>query len=253
MNNESDNILHHLLTHDHTEVDPSWVIEQAEKYPAFFFPAALLLKNNPGAVDEDTRLQLQQEIILSCPDRIALTDFVDPKHSGWDRFYPSSSGQPTDTVKTIDDFISTYGGASSPEEDALLERLLFNPAPADYFASTPEAYDTEHPLALPPELRPSDDTQSVDEIAPATDDSPADNPTHKNKPHHHSTPHVGSEDTLLRESLAKIFIKQHRYERAFEIISKLSLNYPEKSVYFADQLRFLQKLIINQRYLDKEQ
>ncbi|WP_243349329.1 tetratricopeptide repeat protein [Parabacteroides sp. FAFU027] len=53
------------------------------------------------------------------------------------------------------------------------------------------------------------------------------------------------DDDLLTESLAKIYIKQKRYYRAIEIIRKLSLKYPEKSVYFADQIRFLEKLIYN--------
>ncbi|MDR0976793.1 MAG: tetratricopeptide repeat protein, partial [Prevotellaceae bacterium] len=46
-------------------------------------------------------------------------------------------------------------------------------------------------------------------------------------------------------TLAKIYIKQQRYEKALEIIKKLSLNYPNKNSYFADQIRFLEKLIIN--------
>lgn len=58
-----------------------------------------------------------------------------------------------------------------------------------------------------------------------------------------------TDDSLLSESLAKIFIKQGRYERAYEIISGLNLKFPKKSAYFADQLRFLKKLIINQRRL----
>ncbi len=53
------------------------------------------------------------------------------------------------------------------------------------------------------------------------------------------------EEDLLTESLAKIYIKQKRYYKAIEIIKKLSLKYPEKSIYFADQIRFLEKLISN--------
>lgn len=60
---------------------------------------------------------------------------------------------------------------------------------------------------------------------------------------------VESEDSMdescFTETLAKIYIKQHRYEKALEIIKKLSLNYPKKNAYFADQIRFLEKLIIN--------
>ena len=53
------------------------------------------------------------------------------------------------------------------------------------------------------------------------------------------------DDSYFTETLAKIYIKQHRYEKALEIIKKLSLNYPKKNAYFADQIRFLEKLIIN--------
>ena len=47
------------------------------------------------------------------------------------------------------------------------------------------------------------------------------------------------------ETLAKIYIKQGRYSKALEIIRRLNLEYPKKNAYFADQIRFLEKLIIN--------
>jgi hypothetical protein len=47
------------------------------------------------------------------------------------------------------------------------------------------------------------------------------------------------------DTLAKIYLKQKRYDRALEIFKGLSLKYPEKNVYFADQIRFLEKLIIH--------
>jgi hypothetical protein len=53
-----------------------------------------------------------------------------------------------------------------------------------------------------------------------------------------------SEDSFT-VTLAKIYLKQKRYDRALEIFKSLSLKYPEKNVYFADQIRFLEKLIIN--------
>ncbi|MCX6307310.1 MAG: tetratricopeptide repeat protein, partial [Bacteroidia bacterium] len=45
------------------------------------------------------------------------------------------------------------------------------------------------------------------------------------------------------DTLARIYLKQKRYDRALEIFKGLSLKYPEKNVYFADQIRFLEKLI----------
>ena len=53
------------------------------------------------------------------------------------------------------------------------------------------------------------------------------------------------EETFNTESLAHIYIKQRKYERALEIIKGISLKNPEKNIYFADQIRFLEKLIIN--------
>ena len=49
-------------------------------------------------------------------------------------------------------------------------------------------------------------------------------------------------------TLAKIYIRQQRYEKALEIMRKVSMNNPKKSAYFADQIRFLQKLIINKNH-----
>ena len=53
------------------------------------------------------------------------------------------------------------------------------------------------------------------------------------------------DDNYLTETLAKIYVKQQRYDKALEIIKKLNLKYPKKNTYFADQMRFLERLIIN--------
>lgn len=53
------------------------------------------------------------------------------------------------------------------------------------------------------------------------------------------------DDSFFTESLAKIYIKQGKYHKAIEIIKKLSLNYPKKSIYFAEQIKELEELIIN--------
>lgn len=53
------------------------------------------------------------------------------------------------------------------------------------------------------------------------------------------------EDSLLSETLSKIYIQQGHYDKALRIIRSLSLNYPEKSRFFADQIRFLERIIEN--------
>jgi len=170
----------------------------------------------------------------------------------WRDFYPAreeSEGKRTDDV--IDVFLRTYGSCT-PEENALLERMIFNPTP-DYG----EMLAREEQENLP-EMPADTDSQDAKIAAFILSQHPA--AKHEETPepaeeaeeevHRPVTRPEHNDDSLLSESLARIFIKQHRYERAYEIISGLNLKFPKKSAYFADQLRFLQKLIINQRRLD---
>ena len=51
------------------------------------------------------------------------------------------------------------------------------------------------------------------------------------------------ETSFFTETLANIYIKQGKYDKALEIIKRLYLEYPNKNRYFADQIRFLEKII----------
>ena len=52
------------------------------------------------------------------------------------------------------------------------------------------------------------------------------------------------DEGYFTEALAKIYIKQGDYSKALEIIQRLNLLFPKKSAYFADQIRFLEKIIL---------
>lgn len=69
----------------------------------------------------------------------------------------------------------------------------------------------------------------------------------KEKEPPYTTPSINHEVTeeLFTETLAKIYIKQGRYDKALKMMQALSLNYPEKSRYFAHQIRFLERLLID--------
>ena len=60
-----------------------------------------------------------------------------------------------------------------------------------------------------------------------------------------------NDEEYFTETLARIYIKQGRYQKALDIISRLSSKYPQKNAYFADQIRFLEKLIINKNKTTK--
>lgn len=51
------------------------------------------------------------------------------------------------------------------------------------------------------------------------------------------------ESSFFTETLANIYVKQGKYDKALEIIKRLCLEYPNKNRYFADQIRFLEKII----------
>ncbi|GAB1252095.1 hypothetical protein Tsumi_12010 [Porphyromonas miyakawae] len=53
------------------------------------------------------------------------------------------------------------------------------------------------------------------------------------------------EPPLFTEILAKIYVSQGRYDKALTAYKALNAKHPEKSVYFADQIRFIERLIEN--------
>ena len=154
---------------------------------------------------------------------------------------------------------------SSEEEEAipllkgheLIEGFLRQAHPeAHELPSVPAAVSTEPSQAtasamdessshLLPQVPPVTAPLESNECSSISDESPSDVETFEEDSPSPSFEADEVEKSCFTETLAKIYIKQHRYEKALEIIKKLSLNYPKKNAYFADQIRFLEKLIIN--------
>ena len=51
-----------------------------------------------------------------------------------------------------------------------------------------------------------------------------------------------SSDELMTETLAKVFVKQKKFENALQAYQILSLKYPEKNSFFADQIKEIKRL-----------
>ncbi|MFL2573317.1 MAG: hypothetical protein ACJ0P8_02620 [Flavobacteriales bacterium] len=53
---------------------------------------------------------------------------------------------------------------------------------------------------------------------------------------------IQENNEIISETLAKVYTRQEHYEKAISIYKKLSLKYPQKSIYFADQINLINKL-----------
>lgn len=212
------------------------------QYPYFAIPAIALLRHHRHELDDQQLQKLKFHIAMVTGDRNEL--FSNTEGAEFKDIYPRRAPKPPVTTENaLDTFFATYGTASDTE-NALLEKLIFNPTPE--YAEILAADDIDTPAQNPAE---GSLEACIDRFIAAhkpssihsADDSRA-QPAPPAPTRQSATPTPPS-DSSLSESLAKIFVKQGRYERAYEIISGLSLNNPKKSIYFADQMRFLQKLI----------
>ena len=209
------------------------------EYSYFVVPAILFLQQNKGKLDKGVKEEVLRSLALAFPDRTILHDLVGDDAGRFSGFYPPQEEAPTpETDTTITSFLDRYGGNDDKELE-LLDRLIFNPVPPDYSQVLEQegvATDSNDPLAKAAE--------AFDNIlAQAKPQVPQEQP--KVEPEELVKEPEAADDSMLSESLAKIFIKQGKYTKALEIIKNISLKFPEKSIYFADQIRFLQKLILN--------
>lgn len=241
-------------------LSPDELSQLRSRYPFFSQPAASALEAGAKLSPEEADM-LRRELSLNSADLRDVETLL--RHiAGTPDFYPPADDSPRMTTEsTIDTFLERYGNpADNDRELSTLEKLIFNPVAPDYLSTlADDAQPSEHSEPQPSEhsepqpASPSSHDRLIDAFLSAHADSPADNspiesPAQAVAEAAPPRPVAPSEQpdrhALLSESLAKIFIRRGRYEKAFEIIHSLSLNYPEKSVYFADQLRFLQKAIL---------
>ena len=227
-------------------------------YP-YFTPVAIALLKGDCGLSQEEREKITALAATSIPDREELFNHTGKDADKFADFYPEEEKGDESTMDTISHFLDTFGNDDEDEIKAL-EQLIFNPVPdyAQLLAKEEEgsapaegeldaANMSEKDLRINKFIAKSKKqsgrfpTEGREEVVPyEVTEAPSPKVAGDN-----------ADSSLLTESLAKIYIRQHRYEKALEIIMSLSLNFPEKSIYFADQMRFLKKLIVNEKYKQK--
>lgn len=164
-----------------------------------------------------------------------------------ERYDPATQLPPAPAVDFLAELEESY-----PAEDA-------EQTPEDSTSSCIDAFLKAQPPKRPRPRRPL--TSLLDPAIPAEEPEAA--PTPAPEPYHEPgtddivddaldadvTPEKAasaSSSSTLTEGFARILIKNGNFSKALEIITQLNLKNPEKSIYFADQIRFLRKLIANQ-------
>ena len=217
-------------------------MNSTQNKPYDLFPPMEKLRDHAQSMSAEERSSLMAAVALTASDPEAVSLVLDLSGDDWAHIYPDKEkAAPITTGKAIDTFLDAFG-KTSPEEEALLEKLIFNPIP-DYSGvlereekkegEESEEVETSGPAG-------DKDLAGMAELAMKINAQPK--PKEKKQPKAPQPP-TPVQDASLSLELAKIFVKQGQFRQAYEIISKISLKNPEKSVYFADQLRFLEKLI----------
>ena len=220
-------------------------------YPYYQSARILMLKNmyllHDTAFDDELR-----RAAIYVTDRSMLFRLVESAHYDLKEADTTSTTKPANsakaenrTISIIDNYLDS---APQPDDDEPKRK----PTPADaavdyvaYLLKTENAEETKE-AEQSPQMKGQaliDDFINKDGGKIQLQEKP----TYKPELDDDKKEPTESDESYFTETLAKIYIKQGRYSKALEIIQRLNLNYPKKNAYFADQIRFLKKLIINNK------
>jgi hypothetical protein len=232
-------------------------------YPYFQTARLLMLQNlyllHDPSFDEELR-----RAAIYITDRRVIFNLVEAAHYQIARPENRNAKTGTDhteegnrTISLIDDFLSTI---PKDEEEEKPKKEKRKPTPADasvdYVAYLMQAEEDE-------QTTNDSDNTATDAIPEMKHQDLIDNFIENDNgkiqlkeipeyipqlPEENNSEGKNEEESYFTETLARIYIKQGRYSKALEIIQRLSLDIPQKNAYFADQIRFLKKLIINNNH-----
>lgn len=154
---------------------------------------------------------------VSLPSRSRLYALVEKQYISQTTQKEISSGD----FSSIDRFLEELGTITSENGIPLGDDVVHG----DYFGALEQGVIAPEPIPLHEKASP--------EVR-----EPHKAPLTLENTHEEETP----KGPLFTETLAKIYIRQQRYDRALNILQTIMSKNPEKNAYFADQIRFLERL-----------
>ena len=194
--------------------------QMAADYPYFNIPQLLYLKFTPGAMPDEKRIQ--QALIYASP-HAHLETILGVEGESFADLYPKAP-RTDSTMQAIDLFLGTYRKEQKRgNEEESLDRIISGNilAQSDYISNLQKEEQAD--LAATPVHE--HETNPSPAVLPETTGRDQENTEQS------ASSESSNDDTFFTESLAKIYIKQRRYEKALQIIKKLSLKYPETVSY----------------------
>lgn len=204
-----------------------------QKFPYYLFPVVEEYREATG----ERKTELARRIAANIGDIITLRTLLGVDPEEFASFYPDIRSSRPSTNDTIDSFIDRFADPAKPRPSEMEELIV---PVATY--SIEDAYSEEEEEEIVEEQ--DDDTSAMLESF-LTKNPPKKNTRKKARTATAESSATSSRSANMSESLAKVMIKNGNYQKAIEIITDLSLNNPKKSIYFADQIRFLKKLMAN--------
>lgn len=232
-------------------------LQQVAKDFPYFQTAKLLLLKNMKHVQHPHFMSQLQNVAITCSDREKLFYYLNDER--YSRFFPKTDANDTTqsdrTELLLDSFLASIENDDNKETENSKTAHQWESnsiVSTDYMAYLDKTEPQENRPDDGLEAKPMKHQELLDTFL---EKSSGDEALFSNKNRERNEASESSQgvdnllddDTFLTETLAHVYIKQKKYEQALTIIKRLSLNFPKKSIYFADQIRFLEYLIYNDK------
>ncbi len=217
----------------------------------YFQTARLLMLQNLYLLHDPSFDEELRRAAIYITDRKVIFQMIEAAHYQLQQEQQGTKASQTDANRTeslIDSFLD-----SIPAEEET-EQPHRQPTPADaavdYVAYLLESEAVQKNEPVSPLLKGQDliDTfleQEQGRILLPFSPVPTSQAAATEPAQHENIDGENDEEEYFTETLARIYVRQGRYQKALDIIQRLNQQFPHKNAYFADQIRFLEKLIIN--------